>query len=98
MAMNFSLKKYKKHLYAFIIFIVSMLLFTVFGEKGLMTLNGMRGERDGIASDIQQLERDNMALKEEIEGLKTDRKYIATIARRELGMIGKNEVIYRFKE
>ncbi len=37
-------------------------------------------------------------LEEEIERLKTDRKYIASIAREKLGMIGNNEVIYRFNE
>jgi len=91
-------KRYKKQLAVFLFCIAVTFLLTVFGEKGLLTLNTMRGERDLIALEVRQLETDNGALREEIERLKTDRKYIASIARRELGMLGKNEVIYRFKE
>jgi len=96
--MNLSWRRYKKHLYGFLIFFVAMFLFTVFGDKGLLTFNTMRGDRDTIASEIGELEETQEALREEIERLKTDRKYIASIAREELGMIGKNEVIYRFNE
>ncbi|MFQ5329868.1 MAG: septum formation initiator family protein [Thermodesulfobacteriota bacterium] len=92
------MRRYKKHLYGFLIFFVVMFLLTVFGDKGLLTFNTMRGDRDTIALEIRELEVTQEALREEIERLKTDRKYIASIAREELGMIGKNEVIYRFNE
>ncbi len=96
--MKFSWRRYKKHLCGFLVFFVAMFLMTVFGDKGLFTLNTMRGDRDAIASEVRQLEVAQETLKEEIERLKTDSKYIAFIAREELGMIGKNEVIYRFNE
>ena len=97
-AMKFSWRKYKIYLCGFFIFIFAMFLMTAFGDKGLLTLNTMRSERDAIASEIRQLEVTQETMKEEIERLKTDRKYIASIAREELGMIGDSEVIYRFNE
>jgi len=95
---NIPWKKYKNPLAVFLFCIALTFLLTIFGEKGLLTLRTMKAERDVIALQVRQLETDNGALREEIKRLKTDRKYIASIARRELGMIGKNEVIYRFKE
>ncbi len=73
----------------------SMLLLIVFAENGLVDLNFLRKERDRLVEKNESLARDNLVLYNEIERLKNDDKYIENIARQELGMIGKNEIILK---
>ncbi len=72
-----------------------MLFLIVFAENGFVDLNSLRKERDRLIEKNESLARDNLALYNEIERLKNDNKYIENIARQELGMIGKDEVILK---
>ena len=78
-----------------ILILFSILLLIVFAENGLVDLNSLRKERDRLIKKNESLARDNLALYNEIERLKNDHKYIENIARQELGMIGKDEVILK---
>ena len=78
-----------------ILILFSMLLLIVFAENGLVDLNSLRKERDRLVEKNESLARDNLVLYNEIERLKNDDKYIENIARQELGMIGKNEMILK---
>ncbi len=80
------------------IFLAAVLLiagFAVFGDKGLLDVYRLKSERDGIISYNRDLEEENKKLEASIRLLKTDVRYIGFIARKELGMIGKNELVYR---
>ncbi|HLC17530.1 MAG TPA: septum formation initiator family protein [Thermodesulfobacteriota bacterium] len=72
-------------------------VFAVFGDKGLMEVLRLTKERDGILSYNTALEAENLKLEKEIAALRTDRRYIEHIAKKELGMLGKNEVVYKFE-
>ena len=78
-----------------ILILFSMLLLIVFAENGLIDLNSLRKERDRLVEKNESLARDNLVLYNEIERLKNDDKYIENIARQELGMIGKDEMILK---
>lgn len=78
-----------------ILIFLSMLLLIVFAENGLVDLNYLRKERDRLVEKNESLARNNLVLYNEIERLKNDDKYIENIARQELGMIGKNEMILK---
>ncbi len=80
-----------------ILILFSMLLLIVFAENGLIDLNSLRKERDRLVEKNESLARDNLVLYNEIERLKNDSKYIENIARQELGMIGKDEMILKPK-
>lgn len=69
--------------------------FTVFGNNGLITVYKLRKERDGILAYNRSVEKENKDLERRITLLKTDKRYIEHIAKKELGMIGRNEVVYR---
>lgn len=80
------------------IFLAAVLLiagFAVFGDKGLLDVYWLKSERDGILSYNRDLEEENKKLEASIRLLKTDVRYIGFIARKELGMIGKNELVYK---
>ena len=87
----------RRYLYIFLAFIFSLSAFAVFGDKGLLDAYRLSGEKESILTTNLEIEAKNKRLEEEINLLKTDKRYIAMIARKELGMIGRDEVIYMFK-
>ncbi len=70
----------------------------VFGNNGLYDVYRLRKERDNILRQNKSIEEENNVLEEEIRLLKTDKRYVGYIARKELGMIGKREVVYKIEE
>jgi len=80
----------------FIALILAIALLAVFGDRGLTDVLKLKGERDEILKTNKALTEENTILQKKIALLKTDKRYIGQIARDELGMIGRNEVIYLF--
>jgi len=85
-------------LHLFIALIFAIALLAVFGDKGLTDALRLKGDRDRILSTNKALEKENSEFEKKIALLQKDKRYIEKIARDELGMIGKNDVIYRFEE
>ena len=76
--------------------LLNILLVIIFGDRGLVEVNQLKDERDHLMRDNHDLKEKNTALRREIERLKSDPAYIEHVARQELGMIGRDEVIVRF--
>jgi len=72
-----------------------LLLFIMFSDNGLSDLFKFRSERDRLIRENMRLKRENLTLYRTIDRLKNDPDYIESIARRELGMIRKGEVILK---
>ncbi|MBI5971227.1 MAG: septum formation initiator family protein [Deltaproteobacteria bacterium] len=69
-----------------------------FGNKGFLDVWRLKKDRDNIQTYNKSLEAENKDLEEKIRLLKTDKRYIAYVARKELGMIGKDEIMYKFED
>lgn len=67
-----------------------------FGERGFVHLYRMDKERQIRLEKARQLERENKELLEEIARLRTDKDYLESLGRRELGLIKEGEILYRF--
>jgi cell division protein FtsB len=76
--------------------ILFILYFTIFGERGLLRINHLTREKKQIEEQVAALQTENDQLKREIEALKTDRRYLESIARKDFGLVRKNEIIYQF--
>jgi cell division protein FtsB len=76
-----------------IVLLFAMLLFIVFSDNGLADLYVLKNERDRLLTENNRLTAENLKLYRSIERLKNDPAYIESIARRELGMIRKEEII-----
>ena len=76
----------------------SLLVFIVFNEYGLADLRLLRKERDQLLQKNAQLEQENLSLYRQIDRLKNDLKFIESVARQELGMVGKDEVVFKLKK
>ncbi len=46
---------------------------------------------------MESLKADNEKLRREIEALKTDRRYLESIARKDFGLVRQKEIIYQFQ-
>ena len=76
--------------------IAFILFFTVFGDKGLLRIYELRTDKSGIDNRLRETKTENEKLKHEIVALKTDRRYLESIARKDFGLVRSNEIIYRF--
>lgn len=63
------------------------------GEKGISDLKRSQNEKESMMNANAALKRKNSDTRHEIERLKNDPKYVEVIARHELGLIGKNEIV-----
>ena len=80
---------------AALIVILSTLLLIVFGDNGLTDRKRLKARFSEVVSENTAIAKENARLYRQIERLKNDPAYIESIARRELGMIGRNEVIVK---
>ncbi|MBN1104001.1 MAG: septum formation initiator family protein [Deltaproteobacteria bacterium] len=92
----------KKDLFKFTFFSFLLLSLVVvwlgFGEHGFVHLYRMEKERRSYLERITQLERENKRLLDEIHRLRTDREYIESTGRREMGLVKNDEILYRFEK
>ncbi|MCD4787764.1 MAG: septum formation initiator family protein [Desulfobacterales bacterium] len=80
-----------------ILIIFSLLLFIIFGDNGLVDLNLLEKERDGLIEKNAGITINNLSLYREIDRLEHDSGYIEDVVRRELGLIAEGEVIFKLK-
>lgn len=74
-----------------------MLLFIVIGENGLSDLYRLKKQKENLSQKNDELKKENISFYREIERLKHDPRYVEDVARKELGVIGKDEVIIKMK-
>ena len=93
------LKWYNKRVLVTIFLLVSvMIFFTFFGDKGLLQVYRLRRELREIERVNMELRQENERLRGEIGNLRTNKKYIEELARRELGLVKKGEIVYQFDQ
>lgn len=80
-----------------ILVIFSLLLFIIFGDNGLVDLNQLKRERDGLIEKNAGITINNLSLYREVDRLEHDSGYIEDVVRRELGLIAEGEVIFKLK-
>jgi len=93
------LKGYNKRvLITVLMLVLVMIFFTFFGEKGLLQVYRLRKELKEIERVNMELRQENERLRAEIGNLRTNKKYIEELARRELGLVKKGEIVYQFDQ
>lgn len=81
-----------------IVGLFTFLLVIIFGDKGLADLHLIRLERDRLVNKNQALLQDNLARFAEKQRLESDPLYIEHVARRELGLVAAEELIFMTPE
>lgn len=84
-----------------LIVLFSMILIVsiaVFGDKGILEVYQMKQRLDDLEEANRKLAAENRELAARIERLLNDPREIERIARDELGLVGDDEIIYRFSD
>jgi len=81
-----------------ILAVMFILYFTIFGERGLLRIYHLNREKQDVQQRLETLKGENLKLVREVDALKNDRRYLESIARRDFGMVRKNEIIYQFPQ
>jgi cell division protein FtsB len=80
----------------FILLLIMLSLFTIFGDRGAIHLWRLWGEKKRLDERNFSLQRENEILRDRIYRLRHDDLYLEKVARDELGLARPGEVIYRF--
>jgi len=75
-----------------------LLLVVVFGDNGWLELRRMRATHAGLIQENNRLMFENQRMYRSIERMQSDPEFIEDVARRELGMIRRDELIFTFKK
>ena len=78
-----------------VLLLLALFFFIIVSEHWLAELRFIKKERDRLVEESKRLTRKNLTIGIEIDRLKHDPAYIESIARQELGMIGKDEIILK---
>lgn len=81
-----------------VLIVVALLFLILFGDRGLVGFRESRDTLEALQAENSRIVEENERLRDEIILLRNDLDYIEQVARRELGMIGEGETVYRFRE
>ena len=78
-----------------ILILFSLFLLIIFGDNGFVDFVLIKGEQDSLIEKNEKLNHENLNMCREIDRLKNDPKFVESVVRQELGVIGKNEIIFK---
>src|SRR5215813_3883813 len=87
------LKKYGRAI--LLVFVAGLLVHDIFGTHGFLAMQRTKKEIVRVQADLDRLNKENDRLADEVTALKTDPHKIEKIARDELGLARKGEVIIK---
>lgn len=77
------------------IFVVVLLVHDVFGTHGFLAMRRKQQEIKKVSFALDRLNKENTALEQDVQDLKTDPQTIRKIAREELGLAQPGEVVIK---
>lgn len=80
-----------------VVLITVLLALAVFGEKGILRAIQYNRQKASLEEDIRKLEATSAELRRDIEALRGDLRTLEGIARRDLGMVKEDELVYQFR-
>ena len=90
--------KHKIILAVGIVALVSFLFVIALNDRGAIDFYQLHLRKVRVQRSNLELHKKNRELYDKIQRLKSDLEYVENIARTELGMVGKDEVVYQFRK
>ena len=81
---------------AMILFLLLIVALSFWGEKGLLGVYRLSGQRMRLMQEIAELRQQNITLRGELEALQRYPSRTEEIARRNLGLVRRGEIVYYF--
>ncbi len=75
--------------------VLVLVVHDIFGTHGYLAMRRTQQEIERVTADMEQLNKENLQLEQEVKELKTDPHKIEKIARDELGLARPGEVIIK---
>jgi cell division protein FtsL len=88
-----ALRQYGRILLGLIVLV--LVVHDIFGTHGFLAMRRTQSEIKKVQADLDQLDKENLQLEQEVRELKTDPHKIEKIARDELGLAKPGEVIIK---
>ena len=92
---NSPYKEKLKKIFVILLIIAALYIF-LGGNTGLIHLIMMKVEKGNLQKEVELIEEEHRQEAREIEALRSDPKAIERIAREELGLVKKGEVVFKF--
>ena len=92
--------KFLNSIYSIVIvvcIVVTIVIYSCFSERGLIKFISLKSELRKMEEFNNTLQLENEELKEYINLLNEDPRYIEKLAREELGLLEKEELVYFFE-
>lgn len=70
----------------------------LFGQNGYIDCLRLKDQNNALIMENKAGEEENLRLRRQVTRLQDDTDYIEYIARKELGMIARDEIIYKFQQ
>jgi cell division protein FtsB len=78
--------------------LVLVLMHTIFGPYGYLSMRRSQKEIEQLRQEIDQLDRENVQLSGEIRALQSDPAAIEKVAREDMGLARPGEMIFRLPD
>jgi cell division protein FtsB len=78
--------------------LLALVVHDIFGTHGYLAMRRTQQEIKKVKTDIEQLNKENVRLEDEVKDLKSDPRKIEKIARDELGLAKPGEVIIKIPQ
>ncbi len=78
--------------------VIVLFLVITFENRGLLDVYRLKQEMARLEKENNRLQKEITELRRTADRLMHDAKYLESVAREELGMVGQDEIIYRFVE
>jgi len=95
-SMSVFLRQYGATLLGLLLF--ALVVHDIFGTHGYLAMRRTQREINKVKANIEQLNKENVQLEEEVKQLKSDPRKIEKIARDELGLAKPGEVIIKIPQ
>lgn len=80
------------------VLLLALFLMGLLGEQGLIQLSTLKDERLRLEASIREQEQLNIKLRRQVRQLQNDKRYLERLAREEMGLVRKGELVYQFKD
>jgi cell division protein FtsB len=80
-----------------VVLILSLVSMVLYSDKGLFDYLNLEKEKKGLVATRDQWQEKNRVLYQEIKRLRSDLNYIEKAARKDLGLVKENELVYIFE-
>lgn len=87
---------WRRTLYVLGFFILLLCVLTALGDRGVLHLWRLKGEKAKLDEENYRLQKENESLRQRISKLRNDNSYLEKLAREELNLVRPGEIIYRF--